>query len=371
MSKKISIFGKNSIMAPTDKIGKPNIVTHIIVWAMIFLFPIIISGIIFGQHVNGIAYKTYVLMGVCVLVLFYLNYSYLINKLLFNHKSWKFFFINFVAVNLIQGIEHIITLFIQNPEIERIDDVVNAPFRIVVAISGILIKVIIVLIAVSMRATNRVYIQTREKDILEKEKTEAELKNLKNKLNPHFLFNALNNIYALTAFDSEKAQAAIDSLSKLLRYVLYENDSDLVPLEGELEFTTCYIDLMSLRLDPSRSTLSLDIDQAPTGNYHIATLMFMTLIENAFKHGVSSREHSYINISIKNEDRDGQKWIICCISNSLFPKSNNDKSGSGIGLDNLKQRLELIYKDEHKYEVTTTESDYTARIEIPLKQLTQ
>ncbi len=365
----MSIFDRMNDKSSRVKIGETNVVAHIIVWAVIFMFPVLLNAILFGSDFDLPAYKRYFVMVSCDFTLFYLNYCFLINRYLFTRKLWKFVFLNAFALFTIQGVEHILGIMIQNPNIEGLEELFTVPFRIVVVFSGLLIKIITILVATTMKGTNRVYLETHQKEVLEKEKKEAELKYLKDKLNPHFLFNALNIIYALTAFDSEKAQAAIDSLSKLLRYVLYENDSDMVPLEGELEFTNCYIDLMALRLDPSRTTMSVDIDQAPVGNYHIATLLFMTLIENAFKHGVSSREKSYINISIKNETRNDENWIVCKVSNSLFPKTESDKSGSGIGLENLQQRLEILYKDEHNYQVTTTDTDYSAVIEIPLKHI--
>lgn len=367
MSNIFSTFEKNELMNRLVKLGKTNVTAHIIVWAVILLFPMFVTYVLFGSELPADAYERYLVTTFCHLILFYLNYGFLSNRYLFRRKFGLFILWNLLAIPFLQGVEHFCFIFIEHPEIEGIDDAMSFPFQMMIAMSGLLTKIITILAATTVKGINRVYLETHQKELLEKEKTEAELKNLKDKLNPHFLFNALNNIYALTAFDPEKAQAAIDSLSKLLRYVLYENSSDMVPLNGELEFTRCYIDLMALRLDPSRSTLNLDIDDAPTGNYRIATLMFMTLIENSFKHGVSSREKSFIDISIKNQDREGQKWVVCTISNSLFPKTSADKSGSGIGLDNLKQRLELLYPAEYRYEVNISETDYTSILEVPLK----
>ena len=125
-------------------------------------------------------------------------------------------------------------------------------------------------------------------DRAERQKTEAELKNLKNQLNPHFLLNTLNNIYALIAFNSDKAQEAVQELSKLLRHVLYDNQQTFVPLEKELDFIRNYVALMRIRL-PQQVEVSVNLEVDSGGALQIAPLIFISLIENAFKHGISPR----------------------------------------------------------------------------------
>ena len=178
----------------------------------------------------------------------------------------------------------------------------------------------------------------------EREKTEAELKNLKNQLNPHFLLNTLNNIYALIAFDGARAQEAVRELGKMLRYVLYENQSAKVLLEKELDFIENYISLMRIRLSKSvEVNVRLDAGERPI---EISPLIFISLIENAFKHGVSPTEASFISISICG-CADGS--VVCEIQNSNFPKNETDKSGSGIGLMQVQQRLELVYPGHYEW----------------------
>ncbi len=127
----------------------------------------------------------------------------------------------------------------------------------------------------------------------ERNRTEAELKNLRNQLNPHFLLNTLNNIYALIAFDTDKAQQAVQELSKLLRYVLYDNQQTYVPLGKETDFIRNYIELMRIRLS-SNVQMTTQIDILPDSQTLIAPLIFISLIENAFKHGISPTERSFI-----------------------------------------------------------------------------
>lgn len=155
----------------------------------------------------------------------------------------------------------------------------------------------------------------------EKSRTEAELKNLRNQLNPHFLLNTLNNIYALIAFDSDKAQQAVQELSKLLRYVLYDNQQNYVPLCKEVDFIRNYIELMRIRLSGNVEVIT-QFDIQPDSRTEIAPLIFISLIENAFKHGISPTELSFIHILIS----ENKEEIRCEIRNSYHPKPTRIKA---------------------------------------------
>ena len=128
--------------------------------------------------------------------------------------------------------------------------------------------------------------QTRLRE-LENEHIKAELEGLKSQINPHFLFNSLNAVYALIPMDQDKAQEATHALSNLLRYVLNEKNEEMVPLDDELKFTQDYIDLMSMRFSSDMLSLKVEMPDKAEG-YRIAPMLFMTLIENAFKHGIST-----------------------------------------------------------------------------------
>lgn len=195
----------------------------------------------------------------------------------------------------------------------------------------------------------------------EQSRMEAELNNLRNQLNPHFLLNTLNNIYALIAFDTDKAQQAVQDLSKLLRHVLYENRGTFVPLCKEIDFIHNYIELMRIRLVKGVS-LVINIEVAKDSQTPIAPLIFISLIENAFKHGISPTEPSFISITIS--EREGQ--VVCEIANSNHPKNRSDKSGSGIGLEQVKKRLELLYPGRYEWRkgVNADGSVYTSLLAI-------
>ena len=191
----------------------------------------------------------------------------------------------------------------------------------------------------------------------QQKRTEAELEWLKNQLNPHFLFNTLNNISSLVQIDADKAQDAIAQLSDLLRYAMYESRHETVPIQGEVEFMRNYISLMELRCnDKTEVTTTFDVQK----NMEIAPLLFISLIENAFKHGVSSSRPSKIDIRlIQDED---QLVFIC--DNTNYPKDDADRSGSGIGLENTRRRLELMYKGRYAWEQSLENDIYHSKVII-------
>ena len=193
----------------------------------------------------------------------------------------------------------------------------------------------------------------------EKQKmTEAELAWLKNQLNPHFLFNTLNNIASLTQTSPNNAQKAIGQLSELLRYALYETQPKEVSLNGEIAFIKNYINLMTLRSGNNVEIKSQFIIH--NSQLLIAPLLFLTPVENAFKHGISANKPSFIHISITE---DNGKIVFLC-ENSNYPKNDTDKSGKGIGLENMYRRLELIYPGRYNIEQRITPEIYHLKIII-------
>jgi Putative regulator of cell autolysis len=198
-------------------------------------------------------------------------------------------------------------------------------------------------LSVALKMTSEWYKTENKRKELEKMHSDAELQNLKSQLNPHFLFNTLNNIYSLIAINSEQAQDSVHVLSKLLRYILYDSSQPLVPIEKDIDFVHNYIELMRIRL-PNHAELKTDIQVSSLGVL-IAPLLFISLIENAFKHGISNNKPSFIDICIVSDN----EHIKCSIRNSFFPKNEADDSGSGIGIANLRRRLDLLYPDSNHF----------------------
>lgn len=174
----------------------------------------------------------------------------------------------------------------------------------------------------------------------------AELSNLRSQINPHFLLNTLNNIYALTAFDQQRAQNAVMQLSKMMRHMLYDNQQDNVKLSEEVTFLENYVNLMKIRLPQS-----VDVQfhtSLVNPDKRVAPLLFISLVENAFKHGISPTKPSFVHISMEQPEDD---LLLVKIENSNYPKTESDRSGHGLGLHQVQRRLELSYSQ--RYEWTT------------------
>ena len=335
--------GKNSI-----RFIEPMI--HILVWVLFFGFPLLLLS----NESAGIDWERMLSHSIVPLffcIVFYLNYCVLIPKLLFRGKVTVWVVLNLAAIVLASSFMQALHLcFVPAKPLHdlprfRLDPGILFFFRDIFSLA------LVIGVAVSVQLGRR-WLKTEnarkeaERLMIEAEqgRTEAELKNLRNQLNPHFLLNTLNNIYALIAFDPDKAQMAVSELSRLLRYVLYDNQQETVPLGGEVAFIRNYIELMRLRLTPEVS-LDVDIDISEDSRTPIAPMLFISLIENAFKHGVSPSGKSFVKISLS----ESQDAVLCDITNSYHPKSRSDRSGSGIGLDSLSRRLELLYPGRYEW----------------------
>jgi two-component system sensor histidine kinase AlgZ len=192
---------------------------------------------------------------------------------------------------------------------------------------------------------------------LKNEKTKAELMFLKSQVSPHFFFNTLNNLYGLVAKDTQKAQELILKLSDMMRYSIYEGEKDTVDLREEIDFLKNYIELHKMRYHKVISVdFICDIDE----NRKVVPLLFIILLENAFKHGVENlRENTYIKINLTTSQNE-----ICFTIENNYEKVDNQ---SGIGLKNLKRRLQLIFPNQHELTFSVTENVYLAK--LILKQL--
>ena len=339
-----------------------GIVIHTIAWGLLFCSPFLFAyGV--NASVSLERYVGFVIMPLTFMTVFYVNYGILTPRLLFRKRLGRFILANLLliaTVLLIQHIWHEMCRFYIETEPPRENRGDPPPVYFFIAWNAMLMALTVGL-AVAIRMTGNWYRIEAEKQQIEKERTQAELKNLKSQLNPHFLFNTLNNIYALIPIDRTKAQFAVHSLSHMLRYVLYENNQNYIPLEKEIQFVRNYVELMELRL-PDRVETTVDLPEQADG-YTIAPLLFITLVENAFKHGVSPSQPSFVHISIRMV-KEGT--LVCTIENSDFPKTDADRNGSGIGLQNLRKRLNLLYPNRHILRTENLNGSFVAQLIIDL-----
>lgn len=201
----------------------------------------------------------------------------------------------------------------------------------------------------------------RRFEILHRQSLQAEMDYLKYQINPHFFMNTLNNIHALIDIDSESAKENIIELSKMMRYVLYDSGTHHTSLANELQFLTNYINLMRIRY-----TKDIDIrfnyPHSGTMNMFIPPLLLIVFVENAFKHGISYNKPSFIHINIKKEPLN----LHCTIRNSRHSENSHDKGG--IGLENVRKRLDMLYGADYSFIIDNSKEDeYSVELLIPCK----
>ncbi len=190
---------------------------------------------------------------------------------------------------------------------------------------------------------------------LKSEKSKVELMLLKSQVSPHFFFNMLNNLYGLVGKDVTKAQELILKLSDMMRYSIYEGDNETVTLKEEVDYLKNYIELHKMRY---RKNIEVDFNCNIDENKKVVPLLFIILLENAFKHGVENlREDATVTINFTSSENN----IKFTIENNV-DSSENLKSEPGIGLKNLKRRLELTYPNKHNLLFSSTENTFSAQL---------
>jgi len=199
----------------------------------------------------------------------------------------------------------------------------------------------------------------QEKTLLEKENVQNQLAFLRTQVSPHFFMNTLNNIHALIDVDTEEAKDSIIKLSKLMRHLLYESQGEKTSLKKEVEFIKSYVNLMKLRFSDKVKIGVIVPDIIP--EKEIPPLLFTSVIENAFKHGISYSNASFINIKISIPENKFQLEV----ANSKAAL-NVEKDENGIGLENTKKRLELLYPGKYDFKIIDNIEDFTVIISIPL-----
>lgn len=331
-----------------------NALIHIVSWLLILGFPLLMMERSSSTDFNWLSYFRHLSASLAFGIVFYSNYSLLFPRLFLKNRRREYLFYNVFLIVVVTLLLHFSAEWFRS--FSRPFPVMSLPHPHFLGIlppprwAFFLRDLVMMGVMVGLAAAICMSCEWRKAESArceaENARAESELKMLRNQLSPHFLLNTLNNIYALINFDAEKAQRAVMELSKLLRHMLYENQRKYVPLQHETDFIRSYVELMRLRLNKEVS-VNMDIRIHPERNTQIAPLIFISLIENAFKHGVSPTNSSFISVSIQ-EDEGGD--VTCAIRNSNYPKSEIDKSGSGIGLEQVRRRLELLYSGAYSWE---------------------
>ena len=192
---------------------------------------------------------------------------------------------------------------------------------------------------------------------LKKEKSKTELSLLKTQINPHFFFNTLNNLYALTVKSSPQAPEVILKLSDMMRYTIYDGEKETVKISEEIAYLNNYIELHKIRY---RKSVEITFNHNIDTNLNIPPLLYIILLENAFKHGIETlAENAFIHVNLYDND----DFIYFEIENNFDP--NEITNSKGIGLQNLKRRLSLLYKQQHELTIDVTNNIYKTLLKIP------
>ena len=328
-----------------------KLLTHIASWAVVFIMPALIFISEGNQRFEEALYRSLASLPFLML-LFYLCYFWLIDKLWFK-KRYLFFVL--VVVGLIFCVSY------SKYELFSYFDLHKGkrhmpPFHAFVYFD-FLSNLLPVVFAMAIRYAQRNFSLEIAQKEAQAHKLQADLTQLRYQLQPHFFFNALNNIYSLIEFDPQKAQQSVHSLSKLMRHFMQNSDQKQISLAEEVDFLQQYISLMQLRLT-DKTTVQVDFPkQVP--QLTIAPLLFISLVENAFKHGVSATTTTTLSFSLRVEGNT----IIFRSENTKIPTQESLYS-SGIGIDNLKKRLTLLYPERHQYTIEEKEGKYIAQLTI-------
>mgnify|MGYP005813913551 CR=1 FL=1 len=338
----------------------PRLIWHLVFWAVFILFFGILYGSFEEEYGKQIAVQaTYALVQIPAV---YVTLYVLMPKLLFKGRYSEFFLWLILLIICFATLSWFEYLFFQHPFFWPDD-----PFDTPVFNLGKILKAVntiypIVAIAVVFKWFKYWYKEQKKNQQLVEDKLEAELKFLKSQIHPHFLFNTLNNLYALTLKQSKDAPEVVLKLSDLLNYMLYECNADKVPLSKEIALVKDYIELEKIRYG-ERLNINMTVNNE-NGDESVAPLMILPFVENAFKHGASEEiEDSWISIDLSLK----HKGLTLKVENS---KSNNAESEDrfaykeGIGLKNVKRRLEILYPEKHELNIHESSDSFLVVLKL-------
>lgn len=333
-----------------------DIITIVVILLLIIVIPMLIMVAIGSSWSNAFFRLKYAIPPLFVLISFFLiSYYFLIPSYLIKKRSTKKYIIYTILCYFVLtlGSNQLGTFIyseINNFGFPQLPTVIFIAFQL----SFVFTNLLLLGTAMSLRFNQRNRMLELEQALQSKEQAQNELIRLKGQLNPHFLFNTLNNISSLSAFDPDATQESISRLSEMLRYVLYDSSDEKVPLKKDVEFMQNYMNLMQIRYeDTLKPEVSMKVNHP---DLQISPMLFISLLENAYKYGASSLHPC--TLSVKLED-DEKGVVHFCITNTLLTEQEMaSKKKGGLGLVNLKKRLDLLYPDKYTFTYGEKEDNY-------------
>jgi len=345
------------------------ILIHILIWAVFGLAIFFRYPVFSGSDISYQLWITQTVTFSLLVIVFYVNSAILVPRFLLRNNTVYYFLMIIgivVVIVFINGwMETALAMNIRerNPELLRPRRLRDPGLGRHIDTLTIIISALVLVIGTSMTVIQKWQKDKQVREALEKDKVSSELSFLKAQINPHFFFNTLNNIYALTQVDADEAGKAIHQLSRMMRYLLYETQQGQNMLSREIAFVQDYISLMQLRITGA-VRLTFDTPRQIM-DMPLAPMMLLPFVENAFKHGVSTTEQSHISILILQRGRE----LDVTVKNSIMKDNNISLDDySGIGLQNTRRRLDLLYPDKYKLEISGNNADneYTVHLMLDL-----
>jgi two-component system LytT family sensor kinase len=331
--------------------------TNVIFWSCYFLYEWLANAVYdsqYKQHLLAAALYLPLMFGATMFTVYVL-----INKYFFTGQKTRFW-TGLIISMLVFGIaKRCVNFFI----IYRLFSPTWMTGPPVLFPPKILFEMVSIYLIVALYAmfwfTQAWYEQHRLTERLQKDKVEAQLELLKSQVQPHFIFNTLNNIYSLSTQNSPKTSDLIYRLSSLLSYALYDSRKPMIPLEQEVEYIRNYIELEKIRYG-DRLDIAVNVLN-DTSYIAIPPFLLLPLVENCFKHGVSNEiDTCWIRLDILQKDG----WLIIKVENSKTSNGQTNGTRNGIGLENVKQRLEILYPGRHELKCMSEEQSYLVVLKI-------
>lgn len=334
-----------------------RVLFHIAFWFSYLLFETFISS--YNSQKYMLQFQLHLYYLPIKILATYLNIYYIIPNAFKTGKYFKYiglFLLSFIIAGILQriNIKYVVIPIYQPDLFDRYTLISISTF------TRIWSEYYIVIIASAIKILKNWYESQKNEQLLIKDKLESELNFLKGQIHPHFLFNTLNNLYVLTKKKSDIAPDIVLKLSDILSYILYECNTDKIALSKEIEIIKAIIELEKLR-HGDELIITQEFDHKISNNRFIPPLLLLPLLENAFKHGINNHiDKKFISIKTYYDN-----YFYFEISNSFEEPTSNSET-SGIGLKNLKRRLELIYKSDYSLEINKENSNFKAVLGIPI-----
>ncbi len=338
---------------------------YLMVWAAIFLVPVLNSQMMSEMHVNLenvlIAWRQIA----PYFVIFLIHNAILAPRYMLRRKYWKYLLSDLALIIgvfwLVQVYEeHLADNLIAQTSINVSEAYRQASFSNLEVYWNVVLGFFMTGANTGIKLIYQSMRDEQQMEALKRQNLQAEMDYLKYQINPHFFMNTLNNIHALIDIDAESAKSAVIELSKMMRYVLYDSGHELISLNRDIQFLKNYIELMRIRYTDDVD-IRLEYPHNLPEQVSIPPLLLIVFVENAFKHGISYNHPSFIRIRVGYADEK----VFAAIENSRHaaPEKHHE---AGIGLENVRKRLSLIYGEKgYSLEILEAETTYTVNLEIP------